>query len=166
MSAQMFLDTMYGDPVAASRASSRAATPMVVRAASSSSTTSFSMNAGFHPSSHGLYPSLLGLDPGSPKSIRVVRPIDDHRVPSPQIPPESLCSDIPSTPAPHLPSYMQATFAKAMKTCTKSPVKGETHPAPPPTPQRTSCNDLPSSRSCLTSAMLPSTWIPVLSMRF
>ena len=64
MSAQMFLDTMYGDP-APSRASSRAPTPMVVRTPSIS----------FHPTSCNLYPSLprTNTSTGSPKSIRVVR---------------------------------------------------------------------------------------------
>jgi hypothetical protein len=129
MSAQMFLDTMYGDPSAASRASSRAPTPMVVRSASSTST----LNEFCHPTSHGLYPSLLGLETGSPKSIRVVR---DNREPPAydQFPAESILSNLYSIPASYVPSYMQSTFAKAVKTITKSPIKGESYP--PPTPRK------------------------------
>jgi hypothetical protein len=130
MSAQMFLDTMYGDPSAASRASSRAPTPMVVRAPSST------LNAPFHPSSHGLYPSLLGLETGSPKSIRVVRESRDppRQIQPHQVQAESILSTLYSMPTSYIPSYMQSTFAKAVKAVTKSTIKGESYP--PPTPRR------------------------------
>jgi len=119
---------MYGDASAASRASSRAPTPMVVRSASSISTLQ-----ELHPTSHGLYPSLLGLETGSPKSIRVVRDNQEHTVHD-QLPIESVLSALYSMPASYVPSYMQSTFAKAVKTITKSPIKGESYP--PPTPRK------------------------------
>jgi hypothetical protein len=127
MSAQMFLDTMYGDASAASRASSRAPTPMVVRSTSSTSTLQ-----ELHPTSHGLYPSLLGLETGSPKSIRVVRDNQEQAIHD-QPPTESILSALYSIPASYVPSYMQSTFAKAVKTITKSPIKGESYP---PTPRK------------------------------
>ena len=130
MSAQMFLDTMYGDPSAASRASSRAPTPMVVRSASSASTAS--LNTTFHPTSHGLYPSLLGLETSSPKTIRVVR--ENQESIHDQKETESILSTLYSIPASYIPSYMQSTFAKAVKSITKSPIKGESYP--PPTPRK------------------------------
>jgi len=130
MSAQMFLDTMYGDPSAASRASSRAPTPMVVRSASSASTAS--LNTTFHPTSHGLYPSLLGLETSSPKTIRVVR--ENQESVHDQKETESILSTLYSIPASYIPSYMQSTFAKAVKSITKSPIKGESYP--PPTPRK------------------------------
>ena len=98
MSAQMFLDTMYGDASAASRASSRAPTPMVVRSASSTSSLQ-----ELHPISHGLYLSLLGLDTGSPKSIRVVRGNQEQSVPN-HFPTESILSALYSIPASYAPS--------------------------------------------------------------
>lgn len=123
MSSQMFLDTMYGDPTAASRASSRAPTPMIVRAPSSS------LHAPFHPSSHGLYPSLLGIDSGRPKSIRVIR---QSQVPDSS---QSRGTGTLFDPNSYLPSYMQTTVGKALKYVAKSPLKGESY-APPPTPRR------------------------------
>jgi hypothetical protein len=146
MSAQMFVDTMFADPAtAASRASSRAPTPMVVRSTSSSSSitasSSFAHQEWIHPSSQGLYPSLLGLDTGSPKSIRVVC---NHFPVQPRPPPEnsilgsylSLSSTV-SKYSYDLPSYMQTTIAKAVKYIhTKSPLKGENNNYPPPTPRR------------------------------
>jgi hypothetical protein len=128
MSAQMFLDTMYGDASAASRASSRAPTPMVVRSASSTSTLQ-----ELHPTSHGLYPSLLGLKTGSPKSIRVVCDNQEQTVHD-QLPTESVLSALYSIPTSYVPSYMQSTFAKSVKTIAKSPIKGESYP--PPTPRK------------------------------
>jgi hypothetical protein len=119
---------MYGDASAASRASSRAPTPMVVRSASSTSTLQ-----ELHPTSHGLYPSLLGLETGSPKSIRVVCDNQEQTVHD-QLPTESVLSALYSIPTSYVPSYMQSTFAKAVKTITKSPIKGESYP--PPTPRK------------------------------
>jgi hypothetical protein len=117
---------MYGDPSAASRASSRAPTPMVVRVPSST------LNEPLHPTSHGLYPSLLGLETGSPKSIRVVR--ESQVQPLYQVQAESILSTLSqSIPTSYIPSYMQSTFAKAIKSITKSPIKGELYP---PTPRR------------------------------
>ena len=142
MSAQMFLDTMFADPAAASRASSRAPTPMVVRSTSSSSSSvSFVRQAWMHPSSQGLYPSLLGLDTGSPKSIKVVT---SHSPVQPQLQPENSILgsylNLSSTVSKYsydLPSYMQTTIAKAVKYIhTKSPLKGENNNYPPPTPRR------------------------------
>jgi hypothetical protein len=140
MSAQMFLDTMFADPAtAASRASSRAPTPMAVRSTfSPSSSVTFAYQEWMHPSSQGLYPSLLGLDTGIPKSIRVV---GDSPV-QPQLQPENsiLGSYLSSTVSKYsydLPSYMQTTIAKAVKYInTKSPLKGENNNYPPPTPRR------------------------------
>ncbi|KAF8857830.1 P-loop containing nucleoside triphosphate hydrolase protein [Acephala macrosclerotiorum] len=128
MSSQMFLDTMYGDPTAASRASSRAPTPMVVRSPSYNDY----LHAPTHPSSAGLYPSLLGLETGSPKSIRVVR--QSRRI---QTQTEKVSCQVQETSGltSYIPSYMQSTLAKAVKYVTKSPLKGESY-APPPTPRR------------------------------
>ncbi|KAF4626490.1 hypothetical protein G7Y89_g11669 [Cudoniella acicularis] len=119
MSAQMFLDTMYGDPAAASRASSRAPTPMVVRTPSHP----------LHYASSDLYPTLSNTDTGSPKSIRVVRPtITEHSIL------ETAVSTVSTLSA--IPSYMQSTFANARKYMTRSnTLKGESY-APPPTPRR------------------------------
>jgi Kinesin motor domain len=130
MSAHMFLDTMYGDPSAASRASSRAPTPMVVRSASS--TSAAIRNGAFHPTSHEFYPSLLGSETGSPKSIRVVR--NNQESIQDQKETESILSTLYFATRSHVPSYMQSTFAKAVKSITKSPVKGESYP--PPTPRK------------------------------
>jgi hypothetical protein len=118
MSASMFLDTMYGDSSAQARVASRAPTPMVVR--------STSKEIRPHPSSYGLYPTLLGLDTGSPKSIRVVTAEDS-----------SLTQSIVSmtTNIPKLPSYMRSTTANAKKNLTKSQIKGESY-TPIPTPRR------------------------------
>ncbi|KAG4438199.1 hypothetical protein IFR05_006323 [Cadophora sp. M221] len=133
MSAQMFLDTMYGDPTAASRASSRAPTPMVVRLPSSN------FHAPVHASSQGLYPSLLGMETGSPKSIRVVTD------PEPRIQTRSrtknnseevdACLVMGSFIPSYIPSYMQSTLAKAVRYVAKSPLKGESSYIPP-TPRR------------------------------
>jgi hypothetical protein len=92
-------------------------------------TPSSSLHAPFYPSSYGLYPSLLGLETGSPKSIRVVRKsqIQDSR----QVGETSSLFD----PNSYLPSYMQSTLGKALKLVAKSPFKGESY-APPPTPRR------------------------------
>ncbi|KAH8801749.1 kinesin family protein-like protein [Xylogone sp. PMI_703] len=100
MSAPQFLDTIYGDGSAPSRASSRATTPMVVRIP----------EFPIHPSSLGLYPSLVGLNTGSPKSIRVVK--DDPVVP------------VVST-LPQVPSFMLSTLSKARKHVTKTIIKGD-----------------------------------------
>jgi hypothetical protein len=101
---------------------------MVVRSASSTSTLQ-----ELHPTSHGLYPSLLGLETGSPKSIRVVRDNQEQSVHD-QLPTESVLSALYSIPASYVPSYMQSTFAKAVKTIAKSPIKGESYH--PPTPRK------------------------------
>lgn len=125
MSAQMFLDTMYGDPVAQSRASSRAPTPAVVR-------KSF-LHEYPHTTSHNLYPSLQGLDTGSPKSIRVVareeRILDQSIV--------SMCNNLTfSSPFQSLiPSFMRPTLTQARNYLTKTPTKGESYSSAP-TPYR------------------------------
>ncbi|TVY53602.1 Kinesin-like motor protein [Lachnellula suecica] len=119
MSAQMFLESMFSDPSAASRASSRAPTPMVVRIPS----------IPFHPTSQGLYPSLAGQSTGSPKSIRIVSSTEYSIL-------EAFQSTVSQSPLSSIPSYMQSTIAKARKyVFTKSPLKGESY-APPPTPRR------------------------------
>ncbi|TAQ87029.1 hypothetical protein B7494_g4655 [Chlorociboria aeruginascens] len=108
LSAQMFLDTMYGDSTA-SRASSRAPTPMVVRKPS----------IPFHPSSHELYPSLLSFGTGSPKSIRIVNEnsiLEESAVPTPSF----------------IPSFMLSTVARARKHVAKSPSKGDSYQAATP----------------------------------
>ncbi|KAL2066786.1 hypothetical protein VTL71DRAFT_1210 [Oculimacula yallundae] len=134
MSAQMFLDTMYNDPSAASRASSRAPTPMVVRAPSSIH------EGSFHASSKDLYPSLQGIEntqTGSPKSIRVVtksEPVSRMQTRS-QARRYQSEFETPSVMGSFLPSYMQSTLAKAVKYVTKSPLKGESSYIPP-TPRR------------------------------
>lgn len=145
MSAQMFLDTMYGDPSAASRASSRAPTPMVVR------TPSSNLQAPLHASSQGLYPFLLGMKTGSPKSIQVVTESD----PEPQariktrsqtrcrnqVQDQSQNQQVAESnplvlgPLSYIPSYMQSTLAKAVRYVAKSPQKGESSYIPP-TPRR------------------------------
>jgi hypothetical protein len=118
MSAQMFLDTMYGDPSAPSRASSRAPTPMVVR------TPSLHINSSEAGEMPGAYP-FSDRCSGSPQSIRVVRDtMTEHSI---------LQSTVSTFHA--IPSYMQSTVAKARKYVTKSPFKGESY-APPPTPRR------------------------------
>lgn len=141
MSAQMFIDTMYGDPTSASRASSRAPTPMVVR----------EPNIPFLPSSptKSLYPSLAdrydekGNPKGSPKSIRLVRPMfsEDsileseqvgHAAPEYEAEKETQTVSVLSA----LPSYMLPTYA-TKKHNTRSQVnkslKGESYA---PTPRR------------------------------
>ncbi|CAG8957662.1 hypothetical protein HYFRA_00010529 [Hymenoscyphus fraxineus] len=119
MSAQMFLDTMFGDPSASRGSSSRAHTPMVKR------TPLFAdHDHEHHPDSEVLYPSLP-IDPaGSPKSIRFVRtPMAEN----------SILASTVSTLS-HLPSYMQTTAAIARKYVTKFEFKGDSYP--PPTPRR------------------------------
>lgn len=101
MSAPQFLDIIYGDPSAPSRASSRAPTPMVVRIP----------EASLHPSSLILYPSLVGLDTGSPKSIRVIQDSIEE--------PKVLALS-------QTPSFMLSTLSKARKRIAKSSLKGET----------------------------------------
>jgi len=114
LSASMFIDSIYGDPNPQSRASSRATTPMVVRSPSKQ----FSL----HPSSRGLYPTLLGLDTGSPKSIRVITAE------------ESVLSQSIVSMAPEIsliPSFMRSTVTNSRKYLTKSELKGESYtPAP------------------------------------
>jgi hypothetical protein len=118
MSAQMFLDTMYGDPSAPSRASSRAPTPMVVRIPSIHVDSS---QPGKMP---GSYP-FSNRGTGSPQSIRVVRDTMTE---------QCILQSTVST-FHTIPSYMQSTVAKARHYVTKSPFKGESY-APPPTPRR------------------------------
>ena len=159
MSAQMFLDTMYGDLKAASRASSRAPTPMVVRVPSSTTqcTSSQSLHETQHPSSQSLYPLMRSLESESPKSIRVVTTSQaeassqsENKI---QLQPQYQATGISilghllngsvdgiSTVSGYtyqLPSYMQTTFANAIKHIAKSALKtqGENY-APPPTPRR------------------------------
>jgi Kinesin motor domain len=62
LSAQGFLDNLYGDPSLPSRANSRAATPMRVR----------HPNVSYHPTSVAFNPRIPGYWPESPKSIRTV----------------------------------------------------------------------------------------------
>jgi hypothetical protein len=119
MSASMFLDTMYGDPLAQARAASRAATPMVTR--------SPSREIEPHFSCQGLYPRLSGLDTGSPKSIRVVGAEESFLSRSIV----SMASNIPK-----LPSFMRSTTTQTRKNLTKSPIKAESY-TPVPTPRRT-----------------------------
>lgn len=118
MSAQMFLDTMFGDPSAVSRASSRAPTPMVIR-------TPLFAEQEHNFTSKGLYPSLQTDNTGSPKSIRVVKK---------ELAENSILASTVS-PLSTLPSYMQSTAAKARKYVTKTEIKGDSY-APPPTPRR------------------------------
>ena len=130
MSAQMFIDTMYGDLSAPSRASSRAPTPMVVRIPSAS--THYS-SIPQHPSNYGLYPSLLGLETDSPKTIKVVPPTQDreHSIQVSNVEYSILDS---STVLSSIPSYMQSTNArKFVNMSAKSPLKGESYA---PTPRR------------------------------
>ncbi|PVH77568.1 P-loop containing nucleoside triphosphate hydrolase protein [Cadophora sp. DSE1049] len=145
MSAQMFLDTMYGDPSAASRASSRAPTPMVVRTPSSN--LQASLQAPLHASLQGLYPSLIGLETRSPKSIRVVTESDPESQARIKTRSQTRCrnqdqnqQDAESNPLvlgplSYIPSYMQSTLAKAVRYVAKSPQKGESSYIPP-TPRR------------------------------
>ncbi|CZS88352.1 related to rabkinesin-6 [Rhynchosporium agropyri] len=140
MSAQMFLDTMYNDTSAASRASSRAPTPMVVRVPTFS-------EEPLHASSKNLYPSLQGIDSpnintqtGSPKSIRVVTGSESvsSRIQTRSQARKYQSSNIESQSVmgpSFIPSYMQSTLAKAVKYVTKSPFKGESSYIPP-TPRR------------------------------
>ncbi|TVY36162.1 Kinesin-like motor protein [Lachnellula occidentalis] len=114
MSAQMFLDSMFGDTNPPSRAGSRAPTPMVVRIPPSTPT---------HPRSQGLYPSL---NAGSPPSTRIAADSVLGTAASPTV---------SHSPFSSIPSYMQSTIAKARKyVFTKSPLKGESYP--PPTARR------------------------------
>lgn len=124
MSAQMFLDTMYGDP-APSRASSRAPTPMVVRMPS----------VPLHPTSYGLYPSLSRThsSTGSPKSIRVVSA--DEKILSQEQEQVSKVSITNDGYGSHIPSFMRNTATHARKYLTKSLLKGESY-TPAPTPRR------------------------------
>ncbi|RFU30320.1 hypothetical protein B7463_g6003, partial [Scytalidium lignicola] len=96
MSAPQFLDTIYGDPSAPSRASSRAPTPMVVRIP----------EAPLHPLSLSLYPSLVGFDTGSPKTIRVVQ--DEVDVPKGETPRRQLLQR-PSVLPPMVPDIGNIT---------------------------------------------------------
>ena len=79
-----------------------------------------------HPSSYGLYPTLLGLDTGSPKSIRVV-PAEESSLSKSIV---SMASNIPKIPA-----FMRSTTTYTRKQLTKSPMKGESY-TPVPTPRR------------------------------
>lgn len=125
MSAQMFLDTMYGDPIVPSRASSRAPTPAVVR------TSSFQVPP--HPTSRRLYPSLSGVDTGSPKSIRVVA--HEESIVNESL--VSMSNDLTYRPPfqSYLPSFMRPTVAQVRKDLTKTPTKGESYTSAP-TPLR------------------------------
>ncbi|PBP23600.1 kinesin family protein [Diplocarpon rosae] len=124
MSAQMFLETMYAEP-GASRASSRAPTPLVVRI------PSHTISQPLHPTSHGLYPSI---ETGSPNCIRVGQPGDKVQTKRTHNWSESLLDPVVANGS-YAPSYMQSTLAKAVKYVTKYPFKGESSHIPP-TPRR------------------------------
>lgn len=125
MSAQMFLDTMYGDLTGPSRAGSRAPTPAVVRTSSP--------QAPAHPTSQDLYPTLQVVDTGSPKSIRVIA--QKESIPEQSI--VSMSNDLTRSTLFHsyIPSFMRPTVAQARKYLTKTPTKGESY-TPAPTPLR------------------------------
>ncbi|RDW70393.1 p-loop containing nucleoside triphosphate hydrolase-13 [Coleophoma crateriformis] len=105
MSAQGFFDTIYGDPTSRSRASSRAATPMLVRTPS------------IQPSLSKICASMTGRFPDSPKSIRIVEEsiLEDDEVKD--------CLTVSSTP--RLPSYLSMTASRIQKNHTKTQLKGE-----------------------------------------
>lgn len=130
MSASMYLETLYGEP-GQSRASSRAPTPMVVRSASASSP-----KINIHPSSYNLYPSLLGHDTGSPKSIRVVAREECTLE-------QSLVSMASALQSPSFtPSFMRMTRSQSSRITTKHSLQGESY-TPGPTPLRKKPSALP-----------------------
>lgn len=124
MSAQMFLDTYYFDPVS-SRGSSRAPTPQVVRVPI----------VPYHPSPTRLYPYLPPFQAsGSPKSIRVVAHQDDDSK-TPRCAPVPIAGQSTVSMNSFIPSFMQATATAARKMISaKNPQKGEPYQ---PTPRRT-----------------------------
>lgn len=132
MSAQMFLDTMYGESTAPSRASSRAPTPAVVR--TSSLRSSQPAIPGAFPQNH----SLLSVDTASPKSIRVVAHEESILEDSIASMSANLNLNLTSSFLPlqsYLPSFMRPTVTQARKYLTKSEIKGESY-TPAPTPLR------------------------------
>jgi hypothetical protein len=80
----------------------------------------------FYPYLPGSYPTCLGSDTSSPKSIRVVTV--EESILSQSI--VSMASNIP-----FIPSFMRTTATNARRYLTKSPIKGESY-TPAPTPRR------------------------------
>ncbi len=138
MSAQMFVDAIYGDLSAPSRASSRAPTPMLVRNPSSI------VVEPIHSTSEELYPSLQGIEKDSLKTIRVVRqniyqpPRTRGQAKAEQDSLAMSYGNMWSTVSnAYLPSYMQSTLTKAFRSVyAKSPFKGESFHTHAPTPRR------------------------------
>lgn len=119
LTAQGFLDALYGDPLRQSQASSRAQTPMNVRQS----------EIPLHPSSLGLYPSLLGLNTGSPKRAFGENDWGQSNLST-------------RSPISAIPSYLFSTISKSQKTHAKlGQSKGDL--MPPPTPRRTVQRFLP-----------------------
>ncbi|OWO99366.1 kinesin family protein [Marssonina coronariae] len=125
MSAQMFLETMYAEP-GASRAGSRAPTPMVVRI------PSHTISQPLHPTAQGLYSTR---ESGSPKIIRVVLQPEDKVQTKRTHNRSGSVLDPVAVNGSSIPSYMQSTLAKVVKYVTKSPLKGESSYIPA-TPRR------------------------------
>ncbi|KAI1334960.1 kinesin [Xylariaceae sp. FL0016] len=136
--ASAFLETVFSDGNRASRAGSRAATPMIVRP----------HHNFVRPSQVDRCPSLPGNFPESPNSIRLVRHEDDlSRITLLDTPPNERKGEMlpPKTPvayskpklaglSPQKKHYMALTSSAKGKNITKtSPLKGEYHP---PTPRR------------------------------
>ncbi|KAI1322039.1 P-loop containing nucleoside triphosphate hydrolase protein [Xylariaceae sp. FL0255] len=133
--ASAFLETVFSDP----RAGSRAATPMIVRP----------QNESLSSSLLSMHPQMPGDFPESPNSVRLVSHEDElsritvlstppsQRVrimPPPKTPVTSFRSKLANTSPPKR-HYMNLTSAAKSKNVTKtSPSKGE-YP-PPPTPRR------------------------------
>jgi hypothetical protein len=143
MSAQMFVEAMYGDPSGHSRASSRAPTPMIVRAPSLSVQNSFAS----HTQSQNLQHVLQVREVEIPKSIRVVRQSNalssrcENGQKGPELKPHGTDTDRGNMPSTvlnaYIPPYMQSTLTKAIKYVhAKSPIKGESSYNPAPTPRR------------------------------
>ena len=153
MSAQMFIDSMFSDPSAPSRANSRAPTPMVLP---TSSLRFHPDQDPLHPTSYGLYPSMSMQMPvaGNGRDARtsvVTRNQGlEHSIQVPGSYPESestrtsILSAVPLSPSKSMigiPSYMSSTLSKARRFVTKSPaakqgaiIQGDSYP--PPTPRR------------------------------
>lgn len=112
LTAQGFLDALYGNPLNQSQASSRAPTPLNVRES----------EFPLYPSSMGLYPSLIGFNTSSP--TRNTRESTFRQ------------SNFPHTsPTSAIPSYLFPTFSKSQKTHNKLTHSKGDH-MPPPTPRR------------------------------
>lgn len=119
MTAQGFMDTLYGES-ATSRAGSRAATPARVRPP----------NETFHASSVGLYPVLQNFQKLSSRGLKMIQSNSER---------ESFASSDYQKP-----SFMTSTTSQNRMTglChgrrsqTDSLIKGESFSMPPPTPSR------------------------------